>query len=199
MLGAADLIICTEDHVPANSKQAHIISQRWFEDVVAGDADKDGRRPALSPDSPLSVYFTSGTTGAAKHMIQNVRMHVDRTDECQIRARFHQNSRFLVWPSFVLQGIQIFATACIRMGGSCVHNSREDIAQTISRHDVSHISIVPSVLANMVETLPDNHEMPENLTIYTFGGAVGAALRARAPQTCGATDRELQHQRSRPD
>ena len=180
MLGAANLIICTDVHNPPQAKRVHIISHRWFEDVVASEVEKDRRRPTFSPDTPMSDYFTFGTTGEAKHIIQTARMREDRADKGQIRARFDQHSRFLVWPPFALQGIHIFVTACTRMGECCVHSSRDDIAQTISRHDVSHISVVSSVLAKTLASLPEDYVKPNNLTVHTFGGAVGEALRAHA-------------------
>ena len=180
MLGGANLVICTDGHNPPQAKRVHIISHRWFEDVVSSEVEKDRRRPTFSPDTPMSDYFTFGTTGEAKHIIQTARMREDRAGKGQIRARFDQHSRFLVWLPFALQGIYIFATACARMGEYCVHSSRDGSAQTISRHDVSHISVVSSVLAKTLASLPEDYVKPNNLTIHTFGGAVGEALRAHA-------------------
>ena len=180
VLGAADLVICTEGNAPPGAMRVQIISHRWFESVVTGKAEKDSSLPVLPPDAPLSDYFTSGTTGEAKHIIQTARMREHRTEMAQIRARFDAQSRFFIWPSFALQGIYVFAAACIRMGGCCVHNSRDGIAQMISKYRVSHMSVVPSVLAKTLDSLPAEFVKPDNLTVLTFGSTIENALRSRA-------------------
>ncbi len=187
MLSAVDLVICTQGNIPPNAKQLQIISRRWFLDALAANAETDRQQPVLPPDAPLAVYFTSGTTGDAKRVVENLRMHENRTEKSQLRARFNRQSRFLVWPSFALRGIYNFATTCIRAGGCCVYNSKDSVAQTISRHGLTHLSVLPSILKKTLDTLPDDFVKPDNLTISTFGGSVGDTLRARATERLATT------------
>ncbi|MDA0231014.1 MAG: class I adenylate-forming enzyme family protein [Proteobacteria bacterium] len=187
MLAAVDLVICSQDHVPPNAKRAQIISRGWFLDVLAADAEYDRPRPVLPHDAPFCVSFTSGTTGDAKRIIENMRMHENRAEKAQLRAGFDQQSRFLVWPSFALRGIYNYAAACIRVGGCCVYNSQDGVAETIARYDVTHLSVLPSVLKKTLDTLPDDFVKPDNLTISVFGGGVGETLRARASRRLATT------------
>lgn len=187
MLGAVDLVICTQDQIPPNAKRVQILSRRWFLDALAADAEKDRQRPVLPPDAAFCVYFTSGTTGDAKRIVENFRMHENRAEKAQLRAGFNRQSRFLVWPSFTLRGLYNFATACVRTGGCCVYNSKDSIAQTVARYDVTHLSVLPSVLKKTVDVLPDDFVKPDNLTISIFGGSIGETLRARATQRLATT------------
>jgi len=180
MLGAVNLIICSQDHIPPNAKRVQIISRGWFLDALATDGEIDRQRPVLPPDAPFAVFMTSGTTGAAKRMVENLRMHENRAEKGQLRAEFDRDSRFLVWPSFALRGIYNYATACIRMGGCCVYNSKDGVAQTFARYDVTHLFVLPTVLRKTLDTLPDDFVKPDNLTISVFGGRIGETLRTRA-------------------
>ena len=181
ILGAADLVICSQDNIPPNAKRVQIISRSWFLGALAADAGEYRQRPVLPPDAPLAVFFTSGTTGNAK------RMHEDRAEKGQLRAGFNRQSRFLVWPTFALRGIYNYATSCIRAGGCCVYNNKDGVAQTISRYDVTHLSVLPSVLKKTLDSLPDDFVKPDNLTISVFGGGIGETLRARATDRLATT------------
>ncbi len=187
VLAGANLVICTEGHVPPAARRVQLISSEWFDEVAALEPGQNRQRPNLPPDTALGIYFSSGTTGDAKRVVQVARVHENRIFKSQIRAGFNRQSRFLVWPTFVLQGIYIFANACIRMGGTCIYENTNNIAQPISRNDVTHISVVPSVLANLLDSLPNKFVKPKNLTVFTFGGPASDALRARAASDLEAT------------
>ncbi len=180
MLGAVDLVICSEGQIPPSASRVHLISKSWFDDVLAHEPEKDCQRPKLSLDAPMYIYFGSGTTGDAKRMVLVARVHENRIFSNQIKVGYNKHSRFLVWPTFALQTIYTFATACIRMGGTCIYENTKNIAQTISRNDVTHINVVPSVLTNMLNSLPNNYVKPKNLTVFTYGGPVSGELRKRA-------------------
>ena len=132
-------------------------------------------------------YFTSGTTGEAKRIVQVARVHENRLYKSQIRANFNKQSRFLVRATFDLPSIYMSATACIRTGGTCVYNSSVNIAQAISLHDVTHVTLVPSDLTDMLDSLPNNYVKPKNLTIFTIGGPVSDHLRERVNRDLEAT------------
>ena len=116
MLAAADLFICTEGHTPPAAKRIQLVSTRWFEDALALEPENDCQRPIISPDTPIFNYFTSGTTGEAKRIVQVARVHENRLYKSQIRANFNKQSRFLVRATFDLPSIYMSATACIRTG-----------------------------------------------------------------------------------
>jgi len=73
------------------------------------------------------------------------------------------------------------------MGACCVYNNKDGIAQTLSRYDITHLSVLPSVLKKTLDTLPDDFVKPGNLTLSIFGGGVGDTLRARATQRLATT------------
>ena len=180
MIAAADLVICAEGRTPPAAKRVQLVSKQWFQGVFADEPEKDGQRPTISPDTPIFTYFTSGTTGDAKRIVQVARVHENRLYKSQIRANFTKHSRFLVRETFNLPSIYMSATACLRTGGACVYNGSVDTAQAISVHDVTHVTLVPSDLTNMLDTLPSDYVKPKNLTIFTIGGPVSDHLRERA-------------------
>jgi 2,3-dihydroxybenzoate-AMP ligase len=187
MLAAADLVVCAEGHTAPAANRVQVMSKQWFHDVFADEPETDFQRLTISPDTPIFTYFTSGTTGEAKRIIQVARVHEDRLYKSQIRANFNKHSRFLVRATFSLPSIYMSATACLRTGGACVYNSSEILAQAISLHEVTHVTVVPSDLTNMLDTLPSNFVKPNNLTIFTIGGPVSDHLRERANRDLGAT------------
>ena len=70
---------------------------------------------------------------------------------------------------------------------TCVYNSSVNIAQAISLHDVTHVTLVPSDLTDMLDSLPNNYVKPKNLTIFTIGGPVSDHLRERVNRDLEAT------------
>jgi acyl-CoA synthetase (AMP-forming)/AMP-acid ligase II len=67
------------------------------------------------------------------------------------------------------------------MGGTCILDSN-DTVQTISGHKVTHVSMLPVVLANTLGRLPKDYEKSTNLTVLVFGAPLSEQLRTRALQ-----------------
>ena len=95
-LDAVELVIYSQDYIPPNAKRIQILSRSLFLDALAADGGNDRQRPVLTYDAPIAVFFTSGTTGNAKRMVENLGMHKNRAEKGQLRAGFNRQSRFLV-------------------------------------------------------------------------------------------------------
>ena len=112
-------------------------------------------------------------------MVKTLRAHDFWIWHNQIRSGCNRKTRYVVSQSLCLLGTYYFATACIRMGGTCVFESWNFLS-AISTYDVTDITLLPTLLAQVLDNLPENFKKPEKLSVYTFGGSVSKALRARA-------------------
>ena len=181
-INTADLVIGTAATMPEEARRTQLLTPRWFEDIRAQEPEEFSQDPYLSAESPLRLHFTSGTTGDAKCIVRTARTHAFRVRQTQMKVGFNRRSRYLVSKPFNVQGVDIDATACLRMGGTCVYEPVNYFA-VMAEHDITHISVLPMLLAALLDALPDGFSKPADLTLLVFGGGVSETLRARALET----------------
>jgi acyl-CoA synthetase (AMP-forming)/AMP-acid ligase II len=180
LLRAADMVIGLKDSLPVNANRVHVITQDWIDDIFLQEPDHDFQSPKLALDSPHRIHHGSGTTGKPKRMIKTLRTHEFRLWQYQKQVSFDRHSRYLVSMPFVFQGIYIYATACIRRGGTVVYDKAKTLSQSFQIYRITHISILPAILAKLLTFLPKDYAKQEPLSIITFGAHVSDRLRARA-------------------
>ena len=178
-LAAVDLIIGTAATIPEGARRAQFLTSQWLDDIRAQDTEEISQGPSLGAESPLRLHFTSGTTGEAKCVVRTVRTHEFRVRQTQMKVGFNRRSRYLVSKPFNVQGVDIDATACLRMGGTCVYET-VNYFPVLTEHGITHISVLPMLLAGLLDALPDGFTKPCDLTLLVFGGAVSKTLRTRA-------------------
>jgi acyl-coenzyme A synthetase/AMP-(fatty) acid ligase len=96
---------------------------------------------------------------------------------------FTSHSRYLPTTAFNVWHVYGASTACLRAGGTVVADTVEgkmDFAQSVTRHGITHASIMPIYLKRVLDDLPPDFIKPPNLTIHTFGAPIAETLRAIA-------------------
>lgn len=175
---AMDLVVGAEDVLPGTASRVQAVTQHWVDDVLGLEPMIDIQDPELGSDAPLRIHYTSGTTGKAKRILRTVRTQEFRYWSHQLKEAYTRDSRFLVMYPFTVQTFYDSATACIRMGGTCVRGAK-NVVQAISRYGVTHACLLPIHLAETLDTLPKDFTKPANLTIRAGGASLADNLRAR--------------------
>lgn len=177
-LDKVDLVLHTERAVPEGPVRAHAVTQAWADEVSALEPDPAIAGAGFSLDAPMRIHFSSGTTGAPKRIVKTQRVHEFWVWQNLVKAGCSRETRYLVTQSFCLLGTYYFATACLRMGGTVIFDARDRL-HAITEHGVTGLTLLPQTLAQVVDRLPADFAKPPSLTVYTFGGHVTEALRAR--------------------
>ena len=177
-----DLILSEQRHAwEAQPRRQLTIAREWIESILAGEEAPVPAEAARHDAERIRLGHTSGTTGAVKTIVYSRRVF-DRLIEKWIwRCCLSRECRYLLALPFTVEGAYHHATACIRAGGTVVIESGVcDIAASLSRHDITQVTLFPIQLEQILERLPAGYIKPRNLAISTLGAAVSPALRADA-------------------
>lgn len=178
-LADCDLIISGAEVSSENVRRHHRATPQWLETIAAG-ADMDAE-PAwdTSPDDPVRMAYTSGTTGAPKRLLFSRRNHENSIAKAIWFNAFTSRSRNLVSMPLSLAGSYTNATACIRAGGTVVVETRMPPDQAIAFHGITNATLSPVAVKDLVNALPDDFKKPADLRIFTWGAAISRVLRER--------------------
>ncbi len=180
-LKTVDLIACSKEAIPKDCGPVLLLAEDQLAKIFALVLEAEESHRLLAPETPVRIQCTSGTTGAAKRMVRIARVNEFRVQQYQNKEGYTRHSRYFLTHPFSVQAIYGRATACIRMGGTCI-SAAGDPFQTISDYGVTHLSVLPTVLAKMVAARPALFAKPESLTVSTFGARVPDGLRGRLLQ-----------------
>lgn len=186
LLAAADLVISTKAGRPQSCKQWRELTGTARDEGPDRTGGGEEVHVPLDTTMPWRMHYGSGTTGHPKCMVKTRGNHEYRVWQFFQKGGFDRTSRFLVTQSFCMQGIYIYATACLRAGGACVYEPLRPIIQTLSSHGITHAHFLPVVLEKTVAALPPDHTAPANLAVSVFGGRVSARLRERVREVLNA-------------
>lgn len=175
-LKTVDLIACTRDAVPKDCGPVLLLGEELLSKISGLAVQAEAALPGLRPETPVRIQYTSGSTGAAKRMVRTARVNDFRVWQYQNKEGYTRHSRFFLTHPFSVQAIYGRATACIRMGGTCI-SAAGDVFKTITDHRVTHLSVLPAMLAKLNTARPVAFTKPERLTVSTFGARVSSDLR----------------------
>ncbi|HEX8352931.1 MAG TPA: amino acid adenylation domain-containing protein, partial [Pyrinomonadaceae bacterium] len=161
-------------------------------EVVAVDAERadiaaqgvENLPPAATPENLAYVIYTSGSTGTPKGVMISHRSIVNHMRWMQSAFPLSVADRVLqktsasfdasVWEFYA----PLLAGACLVMGRPAPYLDPADITSDVSRHGVTILQLVPSVLALLVEdgSLGSCHTLRR---VFCGGEALTADLRDR--------------------
>jgi len=170
------LLLSEKDSPPEIAAHQYRITPQWLREILASDRVDDAPGPAERPADPLRILHTSGTTGTAKRVLYSRRIHDRSIEKVMWLVGFTHRSRYLQALPLGVGG----PTACMRAGGTVVIESRMTAAQAIVAHGVTHTTLPPIALKQVLDELPAGFIKPDKLTILSLGAKVSGALRDKA-------------------
>lgn len=179
LLASSDLVFAESGFPTQGARRHHSLSPEWLSRALQGE--EDAEPPAeWCDDNPVRVGRTSGTTGEAKRLLFTRQIHDRRTDNWGWCVGLTWRARYLLTMALKIAGGYIHATAGIRVGATVVWESRRNVIQSIGDYGITHVTLLPAWLRQVLHQLPDAFEKPRELTVASFGAALPPALRAEA-------------------
>lgn len=177
---SVDLVLVEPHFRISASRPLHLITPDWVERARSAPDETAATRPPSSPDDHVRILFTSGTTGASKKMLVTRKHHETRVAQNALKYRFNETSRYLVTTPLAVGVVYSCVTACVRLGALVVADAFNDprtMGRALQSHGITHTTLLPVQLQQMLDNLPADFEKPPALTIFTLGAAVSDALR----------------------
>ncbi|MGE5202381.1 MAG: class I adenylate-forming enzyme family protein [Acidobacteriota bacterium] len=182
LLTVVDLVLA-EPHFPVASTKPHRrITGQWLQDILASADADEGPAVSRGPDDPIRILQTSGTTGVSKRLLVSRQMHEARVSQNAFKYQLARESRYLVTMHFNVGVVYSCATACARLGATVVSDAFKnttEVAGALSAHAITHVTLLPIQLQQILDDLPPDFEKPLALTIFTLGAAVSEPLRQK--------------------
>ena len=181
LLVDVDLVLADPQFPQVGARRHHAVTPEWLAHARSLEGDA-GLPLTLSPDDPVRILRTSGTTGSAKQIRHTRSLNDSWATRWIVMTGLTRHSRLLLTMPFVVNGMYACATACLRAGGTVVSSDvllSYDTARAISEHAITALVLVPIQLERTLDSLPAGFVKPQSLTICTFGAAVSSALRRR--------------------
>jgi fatty-acyl-CoA synthase len=154
-----------------------------FESFLAS-ADPATALPAITPDEPLQIQYTSGTTGSAKGALLHHRGVVNTSRHVALRAGFPEGGVWInAMPMFHIGGAAVTEIGCLSRLGTYVLAPGFDPAGTLELVE-SERGNVMLVVPTMIQALLDHPDLATRdlssiRTILSGAAAVPAALVTR--------------------
>jgi acyl-coenzyme A synthetase/AMP-(fatty) acid ligase len=132
----------------------------------------------LSSQEPQRFTRTSGSSGQAKFMLLN-RAAQEWWIQGAAEAwqwELDSDTRLLLLAPLTVNAAFARAAVCLRRGGALLVGEGGDIAAM----DPTHVIGLPLQLRRLLDALPAGYVAPRAVSVATFGGVAGPALRERA-------------------
>ena len=143
----------------------------------------------ISPDDPLLLLYTSGTTGLPKGVTitQKNMTFVDRTAG-EIWNFGPESVNLVAMPLYHIGGIG-YGMMALSQGGHTVlvaQAEAESIVSAMHRHHVTHGFFVPTVIQRIVDKVEADGFAPNSLQLIIYGASrIGHELLARTMRLLG--------------
>jgi acyl-coenzyme A synthetase/AMP-(fatty) acid ligase len=180
LMARAQLVLSSRD-VPEAGSKIHRLTLQWLEGVyrsVTGNGDAGPDDP-LGLDEPQRIRRSSGTSGGPKLMVGTRRAEEARVERYLIYTGFTPQSRLLLTTHFTVGATYSRATACLRLGATCISDEKIPIAELIERSHPTHIWLPQFQLKPVLDALPGNFRKPADLTVMVGAAPLSEALWRR--------------------
>jgi acyl-coenzyme A synthetase/AMP-(fatty) acid ligase len=183
MRAAVDCVFASPEFSVKGARSQIVLTDEWSQRIFASEDAAAGIPALLAAEDPVRVLQSSGTTGRPKRIILLRRMFEARVRQVIAQFELTARSRYLLTAGFNVGHVYGVATACLRAGATVVADFAPDrlhVARAMRDHGVTHVSMLPIHLKQVLDDLPPDFIKPPNLTIHPFGAAMSETLRDRA-------------------
>lgn len=175
-----DFVLTTQDWSPDSEIPNCRLTNDWFVAALQQEPVDKADGLIIGPEMAHQIVHTSGTTGASKLMIRTRANHEFLTAGFAADSGLTQQSRYLVTMGMNIASVYRYATNCIRLGGTCIWDSRRDIADAVAWHGATEVTLLPVALTNLLKNLPEDYEKRCDLTVTMIGAPVPKQIRTQA-------------------
>jgi len=178
LLASVNLVMAAPGTSTAGARRTHGLTPSWIDDVLSRPEPAESF-PRKSPDDPVRIVRTSGTTGESKRFLVTRRMHDCLSGQWQWGLAPNRRSRYLQTLPLTVRATYDLGSACLRAGGTLVLESRMKVMDAIVTHSITHAILLPVQLKAGLDHLAPDFPKPPELDIVSFGAPVSDALRVR--------------------
>ncbi len=182
LIGFVDLVIAESEVPPGWAKAIYKLTQKWVTEILARPEPSDldpARAAARRLADPTRIVRSSGTTGPGKIMLVSRASEAVNLGTFIQHMGFARDSRFLLTGPFNVGSMFWRATACLRLGATCVYDRSRSIAQAIVTYRPTHVRLFQYQARAVLEELPQTFRKPERLTVMMGAGHLPRGMRER--------------------
>ena len=147
------------------------------------DGEPDPPPGPVDPEAPLALLYTSGTTGRPKGALLSRRAFAASAAAAAERLASPPGERWLAClPLYHVGGLSLLTRSVISGGAVVVHAGFDAavVSERLDRGDVAGVSLVPAMLARLLDARADRPAPPGLRTVLLGGAAAPEALIQRA-------------------
>jgi acyl-coenzyme A synthetase/AMP-(fatty) acid ligase len=178
LLRHAMLVLCGSAPPQEGTARRHVLTKEWLASAFSQPDEAPAADTGYAPlglNEPHRVRRSSGTTGVPKLMMATRGYEAQRLHVHQTGAGFNADSRFLVTMPFTVGVMHSVATACLRLGGTCIA-SGSDLAQEFVRHRFTHARLFQFQIEALLDALPASFRKPADFTVILSSAHISEPL-----------------------
>ncbi|HKX11157.1 MAG TPA: AMP-binding protein [Stellaceae bacterium] len=180
LINSVDLVVAEHD-VPAEwARKIHKLTPAWVAEALSqSELDLPEEIPAadMTLADTRRLVRSSGTTGPGKTMAVSRAAEEAIVRDYILHMGFSRESKFLITGGFNVGSMFWRATACLRVGATCVVEFRMSTARAIITHKPSHVRLFQHQVKSILDELPSTDEKPAGLTIMMGAGPLSEDMR----------------------
>ena len=182
LISSVDLVVA-EHEVPVKwARKVHKLTPAWVTEALSQpepDLPEEFPTAAMTLADTRRLVRSSGTTGPGKMMAISRTAEEAVVQSFILHMGFSSESKFLLTGGFNVASMYWRATACLRLGATCVVELRMSTARAIITHKPSHVRLFQHQVRSVLDELPNTDEKPARLTVMMGAGPLSQDMRRR--------------------
>ena len=146
----------------------------FFADLIK-DPDKTVAKPAMHPDDPACIMYTSGTTGLPKGAVMSHRNIFSNARNAGAHLGYREHDvTLVVVPLFHVTGLNTQLVALAYTGGTTVimrNYNTADMIKLLEKHKITTMITVPTMYTLMLASPDLDQADLSSLKVLSYGGA----------------------------
>jgi len=169
----------TDEAIDGLRGEQRVLNAEWIAQAMSLPVEQALQFQCVgaAQDEAVRLTRSSGSTGKPKLILQDRHRFEHSMRTLSQEIGFTAESVFLVTAPFVVNGVYLRASACLRLGATVVWGAA---ASALGSGQVTHVWFLPRVLNDVLQSLPSGWQRPPRLRLAVGGGPLPDVLRDRA-------------------